>query len=104
MMLQDFLKTMFRSSAWMIGKITPYFTVHPEQTGETYLQHLRFTLMMGLRFLYIGAIIVVHGFLPFLFVRTASNQVIKTYRIMRTRVPKSQIAEAEAQEHQYHGA
>lgn len=80
------------------------FTRHPEETGETYWQHFRFTGLMGLRFLFIGFIIIIHGIFPFTFVRTASNQVMKAYRIMRNRVPKAQKEMMERQEHEYHGA
>lgn len=88
----------------MWKKIEPYFTEHPATADETYWQHLLFTLGMGVRFLYAGLAILVHGLLPFMFVRTASNEIIRAYRIMRTRVPKSELQAAEAQEQQYHGA
>lgn len=63
------------------------FTEHPESTGETYLQHLWFTAKMSARFTYSGAAIVLHGLLPFLCTRTASNQIEQIYRIMKTRIP-----------------
>ena len=78
------------------------FTKHPEEAGETYWQHFRFTVVMGARFLFIGVIIVVHGIFPFTFIRTASNQVMQVYRIMLTRVPKAKDEEMEEQE--YHDA
>ena len=64
------------------------FGKHPLETGETYWQHLWFTLRMSARFFYIGLAIVVHGLFPFLCVRTASNEIQKVYGIMKTRVPK----------------
>ena len=85
-------------------RIRPYFTEHPAGTGETYGQHLWFTLTMAVRFFYAGGAIFVHGIFPFLCVRTASNEIIRSYRIMRTRVPKSQLLAEEAQEQHYHGA
>lgn len=88
----------------ILAKIKPYFTDHPATTDETYLQHLLFTLKMALRFFYAGFAIFVHGIFPFTFGRTASNEIIRSYRIMRTRVPTSEVQAAEAQEHQYHGA
>jgi len=63
------------------------FTEHPETTGETYFQHLRYTVKMAGRFLYSGIVIVVHGVFPFLYVRTASNQIELVYRNMKIRIP-----------------
>lgn len=85
-------------------KIEPHFTEHPATADETYWQHLVFTMQMGLRFVYAGLAILVHGVFPFMFVRTASNEIIRAYRVMRTRVPKAEQQAAEEQEHHYHGA
>ncbi len=85
---------------WVVKK----FTQHLEETDETYLQHLCFTTMMGCRFLFIGVIILVHGLFPFIFVRTASSQVMAVYRIMRERIPKAQKEKMAKEEHEYHGA
>ena len=63
------------------------FTQHPEDTGETYLEHLWFTSKMAGRFLFTSAVIVLHGLFPFLCVRTASNQIERIYRIMKMRIP-----------------
>ena len=63
------------------------FTEHPETTGETYPQHLWFTTKMAGRFVYTSMVIELHGLLPFLCVRTASNQIEQIYRIMKTRIP-----------------
>lgn len=61
------------------------FTEHPHATNETYLQHLAFTLGMGGKLLGTGLIVLVHGFLPFLFTRTASQQMQRIWRIMSHR-------------------
>jgi hypothetical protein len=66
------------------------FTEHPEQTGETYLQHLWFTFTMSLRFLYTMLVLLIHGLFPFLLTRAASKQIEQVYRIMKMRIPKSQ--------------
>jgi uncharacterized NAD(P)/FAD-binding protein YdhS len=63
------------------------FTQHPEATGETYLQHLWFTIKMSVRFAYTSSVILLHGVFPFLCVRTASNQIEVVYRIMKSRIP-----------------
>lgn len=65
------------------------FTEHPEEAGETYLQHLWFTTTMSLRFFYASLVIMIHGAFPFLLTRTASNQTEAIYRIMKSRIPKS---------------
>src|SRR5438045_1418815 len=65
------------------------FTEHPQDTGETYWEHLWFTFRMCGRFLYATIVLLVHGLFPFLLVRAGSTQIEKIYRIMKTRIPKS---------------
>lgn len=65
------------------------FTEHPEETGETYLQHLRFTFGMSLRFFLTTLVILIHGLFPFVLTRTASLHIERIYRIMKSRIPKS---------------
>lgn len=64
------------------------FTQHPSEAGETYLQHLRFTLFLSARSLLVGMVILVHGLFPFLFTRTASAHIGQLYLIMRARAPR----------------
>ena len=66
------------------------FTEHPQSTGETYWQHLWFTLTMSLRFVYTTVVLLIHGVFPFLLERAASREIERVYRIMKTRIPKSQ--------------
>jgi hypothetical protein len=65
------------------------FTEHPHDTGETYLQHLWFTVKMAARLLFTTVVLTIHGLLPFVLVKTASTQIERVYRIMRGRVPKA---------------
>lgn len=65
------------------------FTEHPHETGETYLQHLWFTVKMGGRLFYTTVVLTIHGLFPFLLVKTASRQIERVYGIMRARVPKA---------------
>lgn len=51
------------------------FTEHPASVGETYGQHLRHASGFGLRMMIGGMACVLHGLLPFLFVRTGSKQI-----------------------------
>lgn len=68
------------------------FTEHPADTGETYLEHLWFTIRIALRFNYASLLLLAHGIFPFLFTRTASSQIERIYLIMKARIPKSRRA------------
>lgn len=72
------------------------FTDHPAETGETYLQHLWFTIRMSARFLVTSIVMLTHGVFPFLFCRTASKQVEQVYRMMRRRIPKARRVEIDS--------
>jgi len=65
------------------------FTTHPHEAGETYLQHLWFTLRMAARFMVACAVLLIHGLIPCLFTHAASAQIEAMYRIMKTRIPKA---------------
>lgn len=65
------------------------FTEHPEETGESYLEHLWFTTKMSLRFIYTTVVLIIHGVFPFLLTRAASSQIEVVYRIMKSRIPQS---------------
>ena len=51
------------------------FTEHPESIGETYGQHLVHASGFGVRMMIGGMACVLHGVLPFLFVKTGSKQI-----------------------------
>ena len=51
------------------------FTEHPASVGESYTQHLFRALYFGIRMVFAGIACVVHGVLPFLFVRTGSRAI-----------------------------
>lgn len=51
------------------------FTDHPASVGETYLEHMGMAGSFGLRMVVAGLACLVHGLLPFLFVRTGSAQI-----------------------------
>jgi hypothetical protein len=70
------------------NEVEKAFTTHPAQTGETYWQHLHFTVIMTVRLLFSALVLLLHGILPFLCTRTASRQVEIIYRLMRQRIPK----------------
>jgi Family of unknown function (DUF6356) len=51
------------------------FTEHPASVGESYSQHLFRAVYFGLRMVFAGIACLVHGVLPFLFVRTGSRAI-----------------------------
>lgn len=81
------------------AELAKAFTEHPEETGETYLEHLWFTVTMASRFLYALLVLVIHGIFPFLLMRAASAQIEVIYRIMKTRIPKSRRDAIDADYH-----
>jgi hypothetical protein len=62
------------------------FKEHPAEAGETYGQHLWFTLCMSLRLIAVAISLFIHGLLPFLFRRTASSQSQEIHRIFQIRI------------------
>jgi hypothetical protein len=51
------------------------FTKHPASVGESYFEHMGSAFGFGLRMLGAGLACMIHGILPFLFVKTGSTTV-----------------------------
>ena len=71
--------------------ITKAFTEHPASVGETYSEHLVMASGFGLRMIVAGIACVLHGFFPFLFVKTGSHQIETLHGKMivnRSRLPQ----------------
>jgi Family of unknown function (DUF6356) len=51
------------------------FTEHPASVGESYTEHLVRAVCFGTRMVFAGFACLVHGVLPFLFVRTGSRAI-----------------------------
>lgn len=51
------------------------FTQHPASFGESYTEHLVHATGFGLRMIAGGFACLLHGLLPFLFVKTGSQQI-----------------------------
>jgi Family of unknown function (DUF6356) len=51
------------------------FTEHPASVGESYTEHLGRAVCFGTRMIFAGIACLVHGMLPFLFVRTGSRAI-----------------------------
>jgi hypothetical protein len=64
-----------------IGRL---FRDHPASVGETYSQHLLHASGFGFRMILGGMACVLHGLLPFLFVRTGSSQITLLHHKMVT--------------------
>jgi hypothetical protein len=63
-------------------KLRELFNAHPATVGETYAEHLVMASGFGLRMVLAGFACLVHGVLPFLFVRTGSDAI----RALHTRM------------------
>jgi Family of unknown function (DUF6356) len=70
------------------------FTEHPATVGESYGEHLFRALCFGTRMTLAGLACVVHGVLPFLFVRTGSRAIaeLNDRMVLNRRVQLPQIS------------
>ena len=62
-----------------------WFLNHPHAVGESYLQHQRVALAVGVQLVAAGAACLVHALIPCLFEHTASGIVSKVDRRMHAR-------------------
>lgn len=58
------------------------FTEHPASVGESYGEHLAMASGFGIRMVLGGCACLIHGLLPFLFVRTGSAQISELHQTM----------------------
>ena len=72
------------------------FTEHPDAVGESYVEHMKVALSFAGPLAAAAAAALVHAFLPFLFVSTASATIRRLYARMTNRVPKPPIARGQA--------
>lgn len=72
------------------------FTEHPDSVGESYFEHMHVALSFAGPLLVAGLAALVHAFLPFLCVTTASATVKRLYARMTNRVPKAPVSRAHA--------
>ena len=61
------------------------FTEHPDSVGETYFEHMWVALSFAGPLLAAGCAALVHAFLPFLFLSTASGTVKRLHARMMNR-------------------
>ena len=76
-------------------KQSSYFSAHLEEAGETYGQHLLFTVRLASYILITALILLVHGLLPFVFTKTASGRIEKIYIKLKSRITKDRLKEIE---------
>ena len=63
------------------------FTEHPASVGESYAEHLAHASAFGLRMIAGGIACLLHGFFPFLCVKTGSKQITALHdRMVANRV------------------
>ncbi len=63
----------------MNTKVLDIFTDHPQSVGESYFEHMRFAAGFSFQMMGAGLAALVHAFLPFLFVSTASQLVAQMH-------------------------
>lgn len=71
-------------------RLAELFTDHPASVGESYTEHLLHAGGFGFRMVAGGLACILHGLLPFLFVKTGSRQISALHHRMvthRTRTP-----------------
>jgi len=64
------------------------FTEHPDAVGESYLEHMGVALSFAGPLLLAGLAALVHAFLPFLCLSTASGTVKRLHARMTNRAPR----------------
>lgn len=71
------------------------FTEHPQSVGETYTEHMGVAFGFGARMVLAGLACLVHGFFPFLFVKTGSKTISVLHERMVTHRVRKPIADGE---------
>jgi hypothetical protein len=78
-------------------RIGTLFTEHPATVGESYSEHLAQASGFGVRMILGGLACLVHGLLPFLFVRTGSATISALHTRMVTHRRRASPADAATQ-------
>lgn len=72
------------------------FTSHPHKTGETYIQHLSFTVWVFFYLVVTAFAALIHGIFPFLCSYTASRRMKNMHDILQARVAMAEQRTAQA--------
>ncbi len=62
-----------------------FITRHLAEAGESYGEHLLFTVKIGLRLVLAGLVVIIHGLMPFLFVHKGSCMIEDIYATLKSR-------------------
>lgn len=62
------------------------FTEHPASVGNTYLQHMAFSLYLGFQGLMIFLAATIHSIFPFVFQTTTTRLNLKIYEVLQERM------------------
>ncbi|MDE2288419.1 DUF6356 family protein [Pandoraea sp.] len=65
-----------------MNKLSRLFKEHPASVGESYWQHMGASFSFCVPMLLASLAAIVHGFFPFLFVKTGSNTVARLHERM----------------------
>ena len=71
------------------------FTDHPTSVGETYGQHMGMAFSFSARMFVASVACLIHGFLPFLFVRTGSMAITDLHHRMVTHRDRRTVEQRE---------
>jgi len=71
-----------------------WFTTHPASVGESYGEHLVTASSFGGRMVLAGIACMLHGLLPFLFVRTGSRAISELNAQLSARRPAGSASPA----------
>ncbi len=72
------------------------FTEHPAEAGESYGQHLWFSISMAGRLLACSVVLLIHGLFPFMCCHTASQKMKKCQSVMTERAKMTGCPEENA--------
>lgn len=75
----------------MVG-LRKAFLEHPRSVGETYAEHLASAVSFGCRMIAAGCACLLHGLLPFLFVKTGSSTIRHLHDAMITHRSRQRAA------------
>jgi hypothetical protein len=83
--------------------IRALFSAHPTSVGESYGEHMENACRFGSRMILAGFACLIHGLLPFLFVKTGSRTIAElNERMLVNRSRKGAAASPPARRHPIH--
>lgn len=73
------------------------FSEHPQSVGESYSEHMGVAFGFGVRMVLAGLACLVHGVLPFLFVKTGSRTITVLHDRMVAHRVRKPVADADGE-------